>query len=300
MWFLFSMATVLMWGFADLFYKRGNTSDDKFSPLKTVACVGVVMGVHATLYLLIKGVDFRLYDIVKYLPVSLLYIISMAIGYWGLKYLDLSVSSPIQNASGAIVTLLCLLFFDVTLSALDIIGIVVISVGLILVGFFEQRDEDYVTLVSKDKKHSVSLLAIIFPLGYCLLDALGTFADAVYLDELELISEDAALVAYEYTFLIAAVICIIILAAKKQKLSLKNDKFLGIAAAFETAGQFFYVYAMSGNAVVAAPLIAAYCAFSVLFSRIFLKEKLKLRKYFAVFTVILGVILLGVSEGLAG
>ena len=34
------------------------------------------------------------------------------------------------------------------------------------------------------------MLAIILPIIYCLFDGLGTFLDAIYLDKLELISED--------------------------------------------------------------------------------------------------------------
>ena len=34
---------------------------------------------------------------------SLLYIVSMALGYLGLRYIELSVSSPICNSSGALV-----------------------------------------------------------------------------------------------------------------------------------------------------------------------------------------------------
>ncbi len=43
-----------------------------------------------------------------YLPVSLLYISSMAMGYVGLRYIELSISSPICNSSGALVAVLCL------------------------------------------------------------------------------------------------------------------------------------------------------------------------------------------------
>lgn len=43
--------------------------------------------------------------IMTYLPVSLLYIISMAMGYIGLRYIELSISSPICNSSGALVAI---------------------------------------------------------------------------------------------------------------------------------------------------------------------------------------------------
>lgn len=72
-----------------------------------------------------------------------------------------------------------------------------------------------------------------------------------------------------------------------------------MAAIFETIGQFFYVFALSGNSTFACPIVAAYSMGSVLLSRIFLKEKLTLREYFALMLVIIGIIILGISEGLA-
>ena len=56
---------------------------------------------------------------------------------------------------------------------------------------------------------------------------------------------------------------------------------------------------MAQNPVVAAPMVASYCIVSVLLSRIFLKEKLKASQYACVAAVIAGIVLLGISEGLA-
>ncbi len=298
MWFLFAVLTALLWGAADLFYKKGTVSEDKYSPMKIVIAVGLVMGIHAIGYMLIEKVSFTIMDVIKYLPISAMYIISMWAGYRGLRYLDLSISSPVQNASGAVVVLLLLIIFQSEVTVLDIIGMVFIFAGVIVMGIIDKKEDDYVPLVDSDKKYSVSVLAILFPILYCILDALGTFGDAVYLDELQIISEDAALVSYELTFLLCAIVCFIYLLVKKQKFDFKNDKFKLGAAIFETGGQFFYVFAMAGNAVIAVPLVGAYCIFSVILSRIFLKEKLSLSKLLVVIGVILGIILLGLSEGL--
>ena len=51
---------------------------------------------------------------------------------------------------------------------------------------------------------------------------------------------------------------------------------------------------------MAAPMISAYCIVSVLLSRIFLKEKLTAAQYITVIIAIAGIILLGISDGLAG
>ena len=70
-------------------------------------------------------------------------------------------------------------------------------------------------------------------------------------------------------------------------------------AAFETAGQFAYIFALSDTAHVAisAPIISAYCVASVVWSRIFLKEKLSLKHYLMIALVVAGIVILGVYDG---
>ena len=148
--------------------------------------------------------------------------------------------------------------------------------------------------IGKEKKHKV--LAIILPIIYCLFDGLGTFLDAIYLDKFELISEDNALVAYEFTFLIFAVIAFVYLYRKNVKWEFNALKSKTCAAIFETLGQFFYVFAMANNSVISASIVGSYCILSMILSRIFLNEKLSLKKYLAIGTAIIGIIILLVLE----
>lgn len=46
MWFIFALLTTLAWGSADLFYKKGSHPNDKFSHVKIVIMVGLIMGIH--------------------------------------------------------------------------------------------------------------------------------------------------------------------------------------------------------------------------------------------------------------
>ncbi|MNI87307.1 EamA-like transporter family protein [compost metagenome] len=55
---------------------------------------------------------------------------------------------------------------------------------------------------------------------------------------------------------------------------------------------------MSSNAIIAAPLIASYSIFSVILSRIFLKEKLSRLQYIIIALVIIGIALLGIADEL--
>ena len=42
MWFICAILTTLIWGLAELFYKKGAKPDEKYSHLKICVCVGIV------------------------------------------------------------------------------------------------------------------------------------------------------------------------------------------------------------------------------------------------------------------
>ena len=300
MWFLFALLTTLAWGCADLFYKKGSDADDKLSHLKVSVMVGLVMGIHGIGYMLFNEVSFNLMDMIKYLPVSALYIISMVIGYFGLRYLELSISSPVQNSSGAITAILLVILFPQSVHWLTIAGLVLITGGVIGLGVLEKRAQTAILKadnVSVDPKYQIGVLAITFPILYAIFDALGTLADGIYLDELKLMSADAALLAYEFTWLIVAIVCFIYIRfVRKERFNILKEPVRATAAILETAGQFFYVFAMTGNAVISAPLIASYSIVSVILSRIFLKEKLNKQQYLVITIVMIGIAILGFAE----
>ena len=121
MWFWFSVIALLCWSGSDLFSKIGcREANDKTAHLKMVMAVGIVMGLHACFEIFVNGVEINMQIIMTYLPVSLLYIISMAMGYIGLRYIELSISSPICNTSGAAAALFCLIFLGEKLPELPV------------------------------------------------------------------------------------------------------------------------------------------------------------------------------------
>jgi len=298
MWAVYALLTFACWGIADLFYKIGNRREDNYNHLKTGVFVGLVMGIHASIYLIFNDVSVSLIDMAKYLPVSLLYISSMVIGYRGLKYLELSISSPVQNTSGVITALLLLIFFKEKYDMPFYIATVLIFIGIFWLSLLEVKRNriERVNYRKNNKIGKVIIFTMIFPLIYCLLDGAGTFLDGIYLDKMELISEDMALVCYEYTFLIYAIVSYIYLKTKHVKFRLVNEKPKIMAAVFETVGQFFYVFAMGVNATISAPIVGSYCILSMLLSRIFLKEKLEKREYIAIFLVVIGIVILAIMD----
>src|SRR5574344_171429 len=293
MWFICAITTFVMWGVADLFYKSGNTDNDKYCHLKTGIMVGLVMGIHATIYLIVTRESINFIELLYYLPVSVCYILSMIIGYKGLKYIELSISSPIQNSSGVITSILLCLIFKLKLSSLQLIGMIIIFIGILSLSILEY-------IYDKDNRGNlikrITVQAIIFPIIYCIIDGLGTFLDAICLDQLNIVSSTSALISYEYTFFIYGLILFIYLKYKGETFKIKNEKNRLSAAIFETFGQFTYVFALANHSEITIPIMESYAALSVLLSRIVLKEKLKLSQYVSIIIIFIGILVLGLSE----
>lgn len=314
-WFIFTIATTMLWGLAELFYKMGAKEREPYAHLKISICVGAVMGIHA-IYTIVTGLDFDFRNLIVYLPVSLCYILSMTLSYFGMRFIEESISDPIENTSGALCSVLCVVFLGDEIAGGSWIAIAVIVAGILGVGFLERNGS---TDRSKKLGKKLATIAFAMPFCYAIIDAVGSFLDSIYLDK-ELTHllkvtedniEDVGNTAYELTFLVVAIVLFIFLKVKKVEFNLpkairKNgarnifvnqwDKI--VAALCETAGQFTYVYAMSSNGKpeIAAPIISSGCIVSVLLAHIFLKEKLTWKQYIFIGLVIIGIVALGIMN----
>jgi len=301
MWFWLAIIALLCWSGSDLFSKIGcRDASDRYSHLKMVMAVGVVMGLHACFEIFVGGVEISLGIILTYLPVSLLYILSMALGYLGLRYIELSVSSPICNSSGALVAVLTLIFVGAEdYSPLALFAVALVCAGAIGLGVVDSSEDAELRAErqkSSNYKYAKSWAALALPVAYCVLDAAGTFADNRVLETL---SEDSANAAYELTFLFAAAVCFIYtVIIKKDRLIPRMEAPKYIGAVCETAGQFAYIYAIADteHLAMSAPIISSYCAASVLWGRVFLKEKLSWKHYAMILLIVAGIAIMGVFD----
>ncbi len=297
-WYTSAIATIVLWGIADAFYKKGSAYQVRCSHLRIVAMVGLAMGLQAVFELSKMGWEYDLVNLVKYLPVSGMYILSMTIGYIGLRYLDVSICSPVGNTSGAVAGLLAFLVLGKTMNGWQLLAVSMITVGLVAIGFIQRRlaeEEHKQQKAVIERKYKMGALALAFPIMYAVIDALGTFLDDVYLTKM--MSPEEALISYELTFLFCALFTLVYLIGfKKIRLTFSGEKDRIWAAVFETAGQYFYVFALDTNSVVVAPMIACYSVVSVVLGRMFLKERLSQAQYVFIALVMLGVFILGFFE----
>ena len=302
MWLIFTLITTLLWGVAELFYKKGSHEERKYDHLRVCVLVGAVMGIHAIFTLLTSDINYNPMNLVAYLPVSLCYIISMACSYFGIRFIEESLADPIENTAGAMCSLLCLIFLGEQIPPLVWCAIAVIVVGIIGVSYTERSAE-----VGRKERlgKRLAIVAFAMPFCYALIDALGSFLDIFFLEMetsplIGITEENIELVAnisYELTFAIVGLILFIFMKCKKVPFELPKQKDKIIAAVCETAGQLTYVYAMSGNGAIAAPILSCVCVVSLLLSRIFLKEKLTKKQYVFIGIIIVGILMLAVLEG---
>ncbi len=327
--FIFSLIALLCWSGSDFFSKKGTSQQDKYSHWKVIFFVGAIMGLHAVLCIICSQfipapsdpenpewwrnliyTDFNIMDFVYYLPVAFIYLSAMVVGYVGLRYIELSISSPICNSSGSLALIICLIVGWATLSVYEIVGVILIGLGVIGLGITEYTENDEVRLMRSNAqgfKYTKSLIAILIPIIYLVLDALGTVGDemisnSVYFVELDM-SDFASNTAFELTSLCFAIFAFIYVKfIKKQKFfdfGKTNKRDLLIGGTCETIGQIFYMAVIFSDFHAGIPMISAYCAVSVLWSRIFLKEKLSYKHYITIFVTIAGILLLGIAEALA-
>ena len=302
MWLFFTITTTLLWGLAELFYKKGSHEECRYDHLRVCIMVGAVMGLHAVFTLLTADISYDPMNLIAYAPVSLCYIISMACSFFGIRFIEESLADPIENTAGAMCSLLCVIFLGEEIGAAVWVAIAIIVIGIIGVSYTEQSAD-----VNRKQKlgKRLALVAFMMPFCYAIIDALGSFLDIFFLeletspligvnaDNIELVAN----VSYELTFAIVGLILFIFMKWKREKFELPKQKDKLLAAVCETAGQLTYVYAMSGNGAIAAPILSSVCVVSLLLSRIFLKEKLTKKQYLFITIIIVGILMLAVLEG---
>ena len=303
MWLIYTLATTLLWGLAELFYKKGSHEKERYGHLKVYVLVGAVMGLHAVYTLLTSGISYDPMNLIAYLPVSACYILSMAFSFFGMRFIEESISDPIENTSGALCSLMCVLFLGEAISLPAGIAIAIIAVGVVGIGYLENSGE-----LTRRKRlgRKLAVIAFCMPFLYAFIDAFGCVLDIYFLEMetsplLGVTEESIELVAnvsYELTFALVGLILFVFMKAKQVKFgSLLEQKDKGLAAVCETAGQLTYVYARSGNGAIAAPILSSVCVVSLLLSRIFLKEKLTKKQYAFITIIIAGILMLAMIEG---
>ena len=313
-WLILTMSCIVLWGITDILLKKSLDCYDSLSQYKTFIWIGLVA---VPTCIVIAFFSDTLSDSIRMvaknpylIPVNLIYVIAMFFGLLGAKYLDASVVSPLENTDGAITAIILYLFFFVTgrshvtdgIGAIDIIGTIAITVGVILIGIHEQKLSKQEINVDEDKKkHRLGALALLFPICYNLADAVSMVVTGIIVSgEAEVSLPEIDYIFFECFafFAVGILVWLYMLIAKKYVYNpFKKTEFTRLGAATcETLGTMSFTVAVGISPILTAPITSSYCLVTIILARILLKERLTRKQYLSLLLLAVGIALLGVSE----
>ena len=313
-WLLLIFSCIILWGITDILYKKSSDYNDPLSQYKAFVWIGMVMGLAGAIMAIcsdtLRDSIMMVKDNLYLIPLCIFYALALFFGLLGAKHLDASVVSPLENIDGAITAIILYMFFFLTgrshvtdsIGIMDIIGTVAITTGVIFLGIQEHKlSKREMNLEEDKKKHRLGALALIFPIIYNLVDAVSMVAVGITVsEETEVAIPDIDFFIFESLGFLVVAICmwLYMLIAKKYKYNPFKKKELVRcgAATSETLGTMTYIFAVAGNPILTAPITSSYCLVTVVLARIFLRERLTKKQYLSVAFVIVGIVLLGISE----
>lgn len=157
MWLVFSILTVVFWGLSETIFKKASKGDEH-SVVHLLAYNGIFFGISGIIYMLIvyKGFNFDFMNVLKYLPIAAIYILSMFSYYQAMKRVKISLISPIVNSSCVITVLLSVFILGQYPNTVQLIAIILIIGSIIMLSINKNEDED----TEQDLKPSKTKLSI--------------------------------------------------------------------------------------------------------------------------------------------
>lgn len=313
-WFVLTLSCIVMWGITYILFKVSSDYNDPLAHYKNFVWVGIIMALAGgmmitwsdTLGTSIETVKDNLY----LMPLCLVYAGAFFFGLLGIKYLDASVVSPLENIDGGLAAIIMCLYFmlngysNITsrIGVLVIIAAVVIVVGVVFLGLEEHKlSKQEANLPKEKKRHRLGALALIFPLIYNLADAVSMIAVGITVSaESEINIPDIDFFIFECAgFVLAAIfVWLYMLVVKKYAyIPFEPEEMVRCGAATgETFGTMFFILAAARNPILTAPVTSTCCLVTIVLARVFLKERLTKKQSLSVALLVIGIALFGLSE----
>ncbi|MBQ2005176.1 MAG: EamA family transporter [Peptococcaceae bacterium] len=313
-WLLLTLSCIILWGITDILYKKSSTYTDPLSHYKTFVWIGMVMAPACVIMAIYSDTlpdsIMMVKDNLYLIPLCIFYAIALLFGLLGMRHLDASVVSPLENIDGAMAAIILYCYFlfagyhNVTSSigTVDMIATVSIVVGVILLGIQEQTlSKQERNFAEHKKRHRLGALALIFPILYNLVDAVSMVAVGITVsEETEVAIPDIDFFIFESLGFaaVAILIWLYMLMVKKYRYNpFQKEELVRCSAAIcETFGTMAFIFAVGSNPILTAPITSSYCLVTIVLAHIFLKERLTRRQYLSLVFLVIGIALLGVSE----
>ena len=313
-WLILTLSCIILWGITDILYKKSSDYNDPLSHYKAFVWIGIVMALAGVIMVICSDTlpdsIMMVKDNLYLIPLCVFYAIALFFGLLGVKHLDASVVSPLENIDGAMAAIILYFYFlfagysNVTdsVGVMDMIATVSIVTGVVLLGIQEQTLSKQEAHLAEDKRrHRLGALALIFPIIYNLVDAVSMVATGITVSgETDVAIPDTDFFVFESLGFatVAVFMWLYMLVVKKYKYNpFKKEELVRCGAAVgETFGTITYIFAVGSNPILTAPITSSYCLVTIVLARILLKEKLTKKQYLSLAFLVMGIALLGISE----
>lgn len=311
-WLVLTLLSLIAWALVDVLSKYVSTEDDPDAHLELIIIVGLFLlpTLFSSLGESESGLSI-LQIIWKYkiwIVVPLCYILDLWGSFFPLKYLEISIVSPVVNTAGvvSVIVLLCYYFATGSIDSIHdvlnnrtIIGMVIITIGLVALGYVQEKQAGKeLAEKPKDKWYRYGAIALIIPILAALFEGMEGILAGIVLDpERGLgVGENDYWILYSVVCIASAVVIWIYLFIKNKKpynpFRLREwPKY--VLAILEVVAESWWLSAMADEPLIVAFLSCTYCVFTVIFSRVLLKEKMTKPQYICVTLVIIGIIIVG-------
>lgn len=307
---------LVIWGLTDIFDKKGSPREDKFSCFKFMVWQGIISVILIMVLTPMSEsgifLPSQLGKNAVYLLLSMAYPISIMAGLNGMRYLDASIASPLENIDGIVAPVFMLAFFLVTgtvesigsmFSWLDILGVALVVSSVILIGRKERELAEKDNIVMADgKKRRIGAKALIFPILYSVFDAIYTVTSGVFLYSEGSIAMGKIdfMILYNLAFVVAGVYSFFYILAKMKRPYnpfRKSETVKCISGIMDPLGSVCYTYALAANPVLFTPITSSYCIVTIIAAHILLRERLQKRQYVCLAFLVAGIVILAFSSG---
>ena len=316
MWILIIFTSIIFYALAETLQKLGVNIKEEHCEIKLLIWFGIASGATSLgLQLLgLRETTLTAFEIVAKQPLMvlspLLYYLSLFFCFVGFKLIPVSVASPITCMDG-VFTFVGVIVMSLLLNrAGEISGLKLALLLPVLAGTFactvlqsraEDKDDNRVLASGRTwlKNGSFAVIGVVMTAFSALLDAGSSLTDLYFFGE---ISE-----SYDYIYahgilvLIASVILYIALCIMQRhpyRMWNRSELPKALGAGLDCFGEIFYMIAAARNQIYTNVLISGFCAFTVLFSRMILKERIGKKLKIAVAFTIVFIVFFSVADEL--
>lgn len=283
MWLFWCLLSTIISGFVAVCIKKCSNNNPKLFAVLGLLIYHIIMVVFCLVLnpnLLFK---ININDIILLLPGIIIQSMGFYCAICSIKYGSVAITSSIKKTKVVIPFLLGIIILNEKCTYLQLL----LSLIIVVLSIFLSKEND-----NKVEKNGIKK-AIFYSYGFVLFNGLSNFLNKIYITHFN----DALYVMFNYGLIIIFTIVLVCLITKKfsyidiRKINMK--KFFLLQALLDALSSIFDRFALlNGNISIISIISTCSIIITILASRIFLREKIAVKKYILILGIIICTIIL--------